>query len=171
MQEGQFDQAIPLSVNLIEQLGSKATFEDWFANGVCHFKLDQNTEAVESYNKALALDSKNFQAMANKGISLLRLDRVDEAFRSFREAFSMCPDIGPAWLNIAFYHMANSDKIALAYEKAVNAFRRAVKVCPPFGEARVYMPQLEAYGTVGYLLNFAESVPDIEDEKVLAPDR
>jgi tetratricopeptide (TPR) repeat protein len=171
MQEGEFHKALPLCESLVKHLGAKVTFDDWFAKGVCHFKLDQNAEAVESFNMALSLDDQNFQAIANKGISLLRLDRANEAFYVFREALSKCPRIGPVWFNIGFYHIAISNEVIGAYEKGVNAFRRAVKAHPSFTEARVYISQLEAYGTVGYLLKFAEGVPDMEDVQVLTPDQ
>ena len=171
LQEGEFRKALPLCESLVKHLGAKATSDDWFDKGLCHFKLDQNAEAVESYSGAIALDDQNFQAMANKGICLLRLDRYDEAFDVFREALSKCPHIAPAWFNIGFYHMAVSEEVVAAYDKGVNAFRRAVKAQPRFAEARVYIPQMEAYGTVGYLLKFADGVPEMEDVLVLTRDR
>jgi hypothetical protein len=42
-----------------------------------------------------------------------------------------------------------------------------VKANPSFAEAIMYLPLLEAYGTVGYLLNLSANVDDMEDAKVL----
>jgi tetratricopeptide (TPR) repeat protein len=160
-----YQEALNFCNLLIAHFKNNLTFDDWFKKGLCHFKLNQNEDAINNYNKALKLDATNCQILVNKAICLLRIDAKDEAFQIFRSVLSSNPNIGPAWFNIGYYYMEHSDHVKGAYEKGVSAFRRAVKLIPEIANAKVFIPMLDAYGTVGYLLNFATY--DLDDEQIL----
>ena len=163
----EYQDALNYSELLLSEHKFEIDFDDWFKKGLCHFNLDQDEQAVESYTNALTIEPYNFQAMTNKAISLLRLDNEKEAFVLLKKALGINPHIAPAWFNIGFYHIANYGEKAGAYEKAVNAFRRAVRDYPEFADAKIYLPFHESYGTIGYLLRFAHSVQECKDDQIL----
>jgi hypothetical protein len=162
-----YQEALKFCNLLIAHYGNNLTFDDWFKAGVCNFKLDNSDEAVHCYNNALTIDPTICQALANKAICLLRLDAINEAFQLLRSALSISSNIGSAWFSIGNYYMERRDQVKGSYEKGINAFRRAVKLIPEATNAKVFIPPLEEYGSVGHLLDFADNIPDLNDQEIL----
>jgi tetratricopeptide (TPR) repeat protein len=163
IEAGEYTEALKYCMELIDDGTTNLSFDDWFNKGFCHFKLDQNAEAVESYTKALEIDPLNFQLMTNKAISLLHIDKTTEAFQLFRKALHINPNIGPAWLNIGLHHIYNTESKD-AHKKAINAFRRSVMIVPRFGEIEVFSKR-----TIDDLLYSSESVEDLDNDTILVP--
>ena len=59
------------------------------ARAYCSAKLEKFDAAVADYTDALRLDPANAHALHNRGISLDRLGRDDEAARDFEQALEL----------------------------------------------------------------------------------
>jgi tetratricopeptide (TPR) repeat protein len=59
--------------------------------------LDQCTEAVDSYDKAIALNPVNVVAWNNRGVVLDNLDRSSDAVASYDKAVLINPEYAEAW--------------------------------------------------------------------------
>jgi tetratricopeptide (TPR) repeat protein len=163
----EYEKALYFCNLLNKSCNKELIFEDWFKKGLCHFKLDQNEQAVECYENALKIDDTDFQAMTNKAISLLRIGKANEAFQLFRKALSINPNIGPAWFNVGLYHIHNIEEFQEAFEKAINAFRRAVRLIPTLSDAEVYFSFEDINITIDNLLKSSESVIELDDNNIL----
>jgi tetratricopeptide (TPR) repeat protein len=161
-----YKQALNYCKLLMTHCSNKLTFDDWFKAGLCNFRLDDNYEAIHCYSNALDIDPTNSHALAYKALCLLRLDPINEAFQLLRSALSINPNIGSAWFSIGNYYMERRDQVEGSYEKGINAFRRAVKLIPETINAKVFIPALEEYGSVGYLLDFTDNIPDLNDQEI-----
>lgn len=107
-------EALKYSILLLKYLvkkKQKVTFDDWFRKGLCHFFLNQHEKAIECYACALEIDHTNFQAIVNKATSLLSVNRINDAFKLFKEAFKINPNIGSAWYKRAHLFASNSDDV------------------------------------------------------------
>ncbi|AFZ24456.1 TPR repeat-containing protein [Cylindrospermum stagnale PCC 7417] len=59
--------------------------------------LEQNEEALNSFDKALAIKDDFAEAWDNRGVSLLNLERNEEALNSFDKALAIKDDFAEAW--------------------------------------------------------------------------
>ncbi len=59
-----------------------------------HYLKGQKGMAIESAQKALEIDSRNFQALATIGLLEMEASRYDKAIASFRKCLSLNPWMG-----------------------------------------------------------------------------
>lgn len=163
-----FEEAISLSEILINDHPTQISYNDWFEKGFCHFHLDQHEDAVDCYSRALEFEPSDFRTLSNIAISLLRLERDEESFQFFLKALKINPDIGPAWLNIGYHLLGNSAYYEDGYLKAVNAFRRAVKLVPDYNNGRIFDPQAQKDVRIGEVLESSKSLKNLELETILS---
>lgn len=64
----------------------------WIAHGMRQRDQKQWTEALESFEKALALDSRNPQAWALKGRALDEMNNLSEAIRCYKTSLDINPN-------------------------------------------------------------------------------
>jgi tetratricopeptide (TPR) repeat protein len=176
-----YSEALKYSILLLKYLvkkKQKITFDDWFRKGLCHFFLNQHEKAIECYTYALEIDRINFQAMVNKATSLLSVNRINDAFKLFREAFKINPNVGPAWYNIGNHFLEQASEISksrttwgesfdIIFDKAINAFRRAVKIVPNYAKNWVHNPFEDGFTKLELLLKDTKSVQDLTIEQIL----
>ncbi len=63
---------------------------DYYASrGVCYLRLEKYAEALADFDYAIQLNGKKGSIFANRGIALFKLNKPDEACRSWKIAFSM----------------------------------------------------------------------------------
>jgi tetratricopeptide (TPR) repeat protein len=67
-------------------------FWAWFHLGFCRQKLRQFEKALESYDKALALQENYAEAHTHRGVTLHELGRFNEALESYAKALLLKPD-------------------------------------------------------------------------------
>jgi tetratricopeptide (TPR) repeat protein len=58
----------------------------WYSKGVALGNLGRYDEAIQSYDKALAIDANFIGASNNKGLSLYNLGRFEESITSYNKA-------------------------------------------------------------------------------------
>lgn len=70
-------------------------------------RLRRYKEAIEAYDKALRLDSKNAYAWNNRGVALWHLGKREEAIRCFDKALELDPQYLDVWNNkqVALKHL------------------------------------------------------------------
>lgn len=64
----------------------------WIAHGMRQRDQKQWNEALESFEKALALDSRNPQAWALKGRALDEMNNLSEAIRCYKTSLDLNPN-------------------------------------------------------------------------------
>ena len=184
--ERKYEEALKYAESLQRKYFSDLNFDDWFAKGICHFYLDQHKEATEAYGHALEHEPDNFPAMSNRGISFLRIGKIEEAFKLFLKAFDLNPNIGPAWWTIGqfflyqtritkdLYTLLQTPGVIQKVEgfnygfltKAVNAFRHAIKIMPTYEDDNVYLID-ETEVPIKELLSFCKDVSDMSINEIL----
>src|SRR5690606_17960745 len=65
------------------------TSVNWFMKGYDLCQQEKYNESLEAYDKALELNSSDFEAWNNRGINLGLLGNYDEALRSFQNAVAL----------------------------------------------------------------------------------
>ena len=70
------------------------------SRGVVLFDIKRYKEALESYDKALALRQDYAAAHNNRGVVLVRLNRFEDALTSYRKATEFRPDYAEAFNNL-----------------------------------------------------------------------
>ncbi|QQE65472.1 hypothetical protein GFS31_21600 [Leptolyngbya sp. BL0902] len=86
-------EALSTPMGGINALATQAQTQRGHALGL----LDQPSEAMESYNTALGLDSAALEAWVGKGRLLMALGRYEEALFCFDSALELDSSLGPAW--------------------------------------------------------------------------
>ena len=95
-------------------------------------------EAIEAYNKALAIKPDYAEAYNNMGITLKDQGKLEEAIEAYNKALAIKPDYAEAYNN-----MGNALKEQGKLEEAIEAYNKALAIKPDYAEA---------YYNMGYAL-------------------
>lgn len=87
-------------------------------------------EAIKTSTEALALDPKDYRALANRGTALFQLGKKEEGIRDLKESVRIAPDYGLAHSNLGWAYMAEKQN-----DLAIEAFKNAIQVTPDNTEA------------------------------------
>lgn len=95
----------------------------------------QHAEAVTTYRQVIEQIEKAGARMANPyynlALSLVALNRQQEAIAAFTKAVEIDPDYAEAHYNLGVIHSKTEH-----YAEAVEAFKKAIKIKPDYAEAR-----------------------------------
>jgi len=75
--------------------------EAWNKKSTVHYMLDQIANSIESAEKALSLDKRNFQALAGRGLLEMDASRYDKAIESFKKCLEINPWMGTVSARLA----------------------------------------------------------------------
>jgi tetratricopeptide (TPR) repeat protein len=114
----QLQQQFPRSVNLFNIIGA------------AHKSLGKLEEAIEAYNKALAIKPDLAETYYNLGNALKDQGKLEEAVDAYNKAISLKPDLADA-----YYNMGNALKDQGKLEEAVDAYNKAISIKPDHAEA------------------------------------
>ncbi|MGY8790854.1 MAG: tetratricopeptide repeat protein, partial [Pseudomonadales bacterium] len=89
-QNGRFGDAEQLAVSLTERFPTHPFF--WKVVGAVLKQTGRPNESLTATQKSVQLSPQDSEAYFNLGITLLELDRLDEAEASFRQAVALRPD-------------------------------------------------------------------------------
>ena len=92
------------------------------AIGSLHLVLSQPHQALDAYDRCLAIDAKNQRAWNQRGIALYLMGRLNDAHESFRRCLSL-PGSSPAAHNNLGAILWDAGEV----REATNAFRRAAR--------------------------------------------
>ncbi len=112
--------------------GTKETATDWNAKGMSFATLDRWTEALECYDKAIALEADAAALHSNRGNALKHLGRIDESLASYDRAIALDPLSAPAFENKALLYAD-----AQRNEEALACVERAIALDPTKADPHV----------------------------------
>ena len=90
----------------------------------------RHTEALASFDRALAVQPDYAEALYNRGVTLQELKRFDEALGSYDRALALRPDYAEA-----HYNRGNTLKELRRLDEALASYDRALAVRPDYAEA------------------------------------
>lgn len=83
--------------------------KDWHLQGIEHYRQNQFNEALDCYDRALALQPEFPQAFNSKGYLLQDMDRLKEARACFEQALALAPQYIIARLNLGIAQLKLGD--------------------------------------------------------------
>jgi len=95
----------------------------WINRGVDFFNLGQTEDAIEAYDRAIALNSQYSAAWNNKGVALISQGKYDEAIQACDEAIRLYPEYASSWNNKGFALMSQGK-----YDEAIQAYDEAIRL-------------------------------------------
>ncbi|MBO0352162.1 tetratricopeptide repeat protein [Phormidium pseudopriestleyi FRX01] len=99
----------------------------WYDRAGSLYKLGLYEEALESYEKAVAIDENYADAWNNRGMTLKCLGRHEEAVTSYEQAIALKADYYQGWNNLG-----NALVELERYEQAVASYQRAILISPEY---------------------------------------
>lgn len=119
-----------LGIILSPQAENQETADVWNNKGLSLDALGQRQEAIDCFDKALALDPHCAPAWHNKGVSLNALGRREEAIRCYDKALTIDPHYAMVWSNKG----RTLDALG-RHEEAIHCYDRALATDPRYGHA------------------------------------
>ena len=115
----------------------KKSAEQWFQEGLNASKLGDPRTCLESYKKAIEVDSDHFLAHFNLAIRYGKLPMNIEAARHFREALRLKPE-SP----IVHYSLAVVCNLIGETDNAFHHYNEAIRLNPEFAKAHSNLAML-----------------------------
>lgn len=132
--------------------------KEWSDKGLEAYQQFHYDEAIAAYDKAIAIDAKNYEALSGKGVALAMRGNergaktdVTTGITLIQQALTIAPD------DIAsFYNLALAYKINGQYDDAITWFQKVIAKDPKntwsyYGIATIYGDQGKAKEAVDYL--------------------
>lgn len=103
---------------------------EWLNRGVALANLGKYHEAIEYFDKSIAMNPSEPRAWNDKGNTLARLNQIPEAIRCFNKALELYPGYANGWCGkgIALGKTGN-------YQGAIMCFNKALEIHPDHAEA------------------------------------
>ena len=103
-----------------EPVTQKKSSEDLINEGNKLFNLQKYTEAIASYDKAIAIKPNFHEAWYNRGFALAKLQKYEEAIVSCDKAVAIKPDYHDAWhgRGFALEKLQKYEEAIASYDKA-----------------------------------------------------
>jgi len=122
--------------------------------------VGRNHDALEAFNKSLALGSSKSATYQNIAEVLLTLDRANEAFENFQNALSLDPD------NIAILTSYGNALINhKQFDQSIHCLRRVIEVKPDFAGGYVNLGNaLKEQGELGAAIELYNLAMDLAPE-------
>jgi tetratricopeptide (TPR) repeat protein len=80
-----------------EHITKNMDFENWYSRGVELDSLSKYEEAIEAFDRALAIKSNQDKVWCNRGLCLGLLNKIEEAIVSFDRALEINQNNDNAW--------------------------------------------------------------------------
>ncbi|HEU0282912.1 MAG TPA: tetratricopeptide repeat protein, partial [Gallionella sp.] len=107
LEQGKAQQALPLLTEHTANHPHDAS--GWFLLGACHHQLQQLPEALQAFERVLAIEPRHIQARLAKGVVLSALERPQEALQVLRKALHLAPNDAQLLLNLAILQEQGGD--------------------------------------------------------------
>jgi len=106
---------------LVTATADNLTAEDYYNQGIDYAKLQQYTDAVASYDKAIQINPDYSNAWYNRGNALLNLGKYDDAVASYDKVVKIDPQYSDAWVNrgVTLGKLGRYDDAIASYDKAI----------------------------------------------------
>ncbi|MDB6020037.1 MAG: hypothetical protein JWR19_4526 [Pedosphaera sp.] len=104
------------------------------SKGQTHLTLDQSEEALACFEKVLAIDADNAEALVKKGTALERLQRLDEAITCYDRAIAM-----DNTMTMAYLYKGGVFNRLERYSEALECYEKALKTQEKGRSANVFI--------------------------------
>jgi predicted O-linked N-acetylglucosamine transferase (SPINDLY family) len=104
--------------------------EDWFNRGLALIAVTRSSDAVSSFDRAIAGKPDYAEAWLGRGNILKDLKRYDDAIDAYDRALSLKPDLADAW-----FGRGNICVALKQYDSAFAAFDKALALDPDMADA------------------------------------
>lgn len=127
-------------------------FEVLHLLAIVQSRLGRKSDALASFDRALAVQPDNHEVLNNRGVTLRELGRIEEALASYERAIAIRPDYA-----VAYNNRGNALKDQKRLDDAISSFERAIALRPDYFDAlknrgnalhetKRFEEALEAYG-------------------------
>lgn len=113
--------------------------QGYITEGNSYFDSGNYKDAINSYQKALDIDSGNVDVRVDMGIAYFNLNYIDEALREFKKGTEVNPKHSKAWYNLGIAYKKKNDISSFK-----NAWENFLKVSPDSPEAKSVKKELES---------------------------
>jgi tetratricopeptide (TPR) repeat protein len=128
-----------------------------YNQGVVLAKAGKLDEAAVAYNRVLAVEPKNYDALVNSGVILYRQGKADAAIARFTAATAVRPGATLAWTNLATAYEQRKDTV-----NAAAAWRKAASLEPKNYAYREYLAaDLKQMGQFEALIGVYKEMADL----------
>ena len=124
----QYQEALNKGSQLLEQFPNSINLYNII--GAANKSLGKLSEAIEAYNKALAIKPDYADAYNNIGVTLKVQGKLSEAIEAYNKALAIKPDYADAYNN-----MGNALKDQGKLSEAIEAYNKALAIKPDYAEA------------------------------------
>jgi tetratricopeptide (TPR) repeat protein len=113
------------SGNWWENFGPSAAYFNWL---VAHPDLGEHREAIDVYDRGIALDPNDSEADRNRGVARGKLSEYCEALEDFDRALALDPNDSAAYFNrgLAHYHLNEYHEAINEYHEAIEDYDRTI---------------------------------------------
>ena len=117
--QGQFSAVIEQAQDLTKQYPH--TFVVWNILGVSRAQIGKLDEAIEAYNKSIALKPDYYEAYYNLGLAFKDQGKLEQALEAYNKSITLKPDYYEAYFNIGsiFHDQGKLDNAIEAYNKSI----------------------------------------------------
>jgi len=105
-----------------------------------YYDLNKHNDAIEYYERALALRPANPQALADCAVMYYKSDESDKALKYLEKAINLQPDLAQAYFNKGLILMAAKNDP----DAAIAVWRKYLEIAPETDEARFLAEQIKA---------------------------
>ena len=125
--------------NICQQLcnASSNNPEALFLLGQISMKQNNFVASENIFSRLTILDSRNFEAFHNKGLSQVYLNKLNDAFISFKTAIEINPEYATGYASMGCLFRDSGQ-----YERAEEYFNKALKINPNHLDALIYLANL-----------------------------
>lgn len=170
LMEGENAKALPELLKAKEMAPRSADVENYL--GLAYYGLKEYNLAVESFQRALKLDSKRTDVRNNLGLVYLEQQNYDKALAEFnlclKDLLYQKQHLPLSNIGLTYMEMGR-------YDEALAALKRATEVSPDYAKSyqligRVYLRQSRCKEALDYLNNAARLDPDDHETFMLLGD-
>jgi len=113
-----------------ESLKLKEYAEAYYNRGLAYTKLNQHEQAMEDYDRAIALNPNFAEAYYNRGNAYAKLNQPERAIKDYDRAIALNPNDAAAYNNRGLAY-AELNQL----ERAIKDYDRAIELNPALAEA------------------------------------
>ncbi len=118
--------ALEEEIEEIEQIEDKdKTFLDYFLLGNTYLSKEKYDKAIESYEKAIAINPKKDETYYNMGNAYVEQGEYDKAIESYEKAIEINPKDDESYCNMGIAYVKQGE-----YDKAIESYEKAIEINP-----------------------------------------